>query len=242
MSTKGTALAQPIKIGPRTAKNRFVIQPMECGDAINGGHLSPRAIERYEKLMEGDAGVIDFESITMQYDSRARTNQIALYPNDPEDIKEWGKFIKHLKDINPDPLLIVQLNHSGEISGGGDKIRYSVKPLYRYEGIEVTDEYADDVIKTMVETSKILYDLGADGVDLKFCHGYFGSQVLRPYTDRNWKYGGSWVNRSRYAFDMVEKARKAVPDENFLIGSKVSMWEGFPGGQGTAGPDSPIID
>ena len=89
MSTKGTALAQPIKIGPRTAKNRFVIQPMECGDAINGGHLSPRAIERYEKLMEGDAGVIDFESITMQYDSRARTNQIALYPNDPEDIKEW---------------------------------------------------------------------------------------------------------------------------------------------------------
>ncbi|MBQ3274726.1 MAG: 2,4-dienoyl-CoA reductase [Christensenellaceae bacterium] len=242
MSTKGTALAQPIKIGPRTAKNRFVIQPMECGDAINGGHLSPRAIERYEKLMEGDAGVIDFESITMQYDSRARTNQIALYPNDPEDIKEWGKFIKHLKDINPDPLLIVQLNHSGEISGGGDKIRYSVKPLYRYEGIEVTDEYADDVIKTMVETSKILYDLGADGVDLKFCHGYFGSQVLRPYNDRNWKYGGSWANRSRYAFDMVEKARKAVPDENFLIGSKVSMWEGFPGGQGTAGPDSPIID
>ena len=242
MSTKGTALAQPIKIGPRTAKNRFVIQPMECGDAINGGHLSPRAIERYEKLMEGDAGVIDFESITMQYDSRARTNQIALYPNDPEDIKEWGKFIKHLKDINPDPLLIVQLNHSGEISGGGDKIRYSVKPLYRYEGIEVTDEYADDVIKTMVETSKILYDLGADGVDLKFCHGYFGSQVLRPYNDRNWKYGGSWANRSRYAFDMVEKTRKAVPDENFLIGSKVSMWEGFPGGQGTAGPDSPIID
>ncbi len=242
MSTKGTALAQPIKIGPRTAKNRFVIQPMECGDAINGGHLSPRAIERYEKLMEGDAGVIDFESITMQYDSRARTNQIALYPNDPEDIKEWGKFIKHLKDINPDPLLIVQLNHSGEISGGGDKIRYSVKPLYRYEGIEVTDEYADNVIKTMVETSKILYDLGADGVDLKFCHGYFGSQVLRPYNDRNWKYGGSWANRSRYAFDMVEKTRKAVPDENFLIGSKVSMWEGFPGGQGTAGPDSPIID
>ena len=242
MSTKGTALAQPIKIGPRTAKNRFVIQPMECGDAINGGHLSPRAIERYEKLMEGDAGVIDFESITMQYDSRARTNQIALYPNDPEDIKEWGKFIKHLKDINPDPLLIVQLNHSGEISGGGDKIRYSVKPLYRYEGIEVTDEYADDVIKTMVETSKILYDLGADGVDLKFCHGYFGSQVLRPYNDRKWKYGGSWENRSRFAFDMTERVRKLIPDKNFLIGSKVSMWEGFPGGQGTAGPDSPIID
>ena len=242
MSTKGTALAQPIKVGPRTAKNRFVIQPMECGDAINGGHLSDRAIRRYEKLMEGDAGIIDFESITMQYDSRARTNQLALYPNDPEDVKEWGKFIKHLKDINPDPLFIVQLNHSGEISGGGDKNRVSVKPLYGYEGEQVTDEYADAVMDSFVEASKILYDLGADGVDLKFCHGYFGSQILRPYNDRNWKYGGSWENRSRFAFDMTERVRKLIPDKNFLIGSKVSMWEGFPGGQGTAGPDSPVID
>ena len=29
---------------------------------------------------------------------------------------------------------------------------------------------------------------------------------------------------------------------NFIVGSKVSIWEGFPGGQGTAGPDSPIMD
>ena len=242
MDTKNTALAQPIKIGPRTAKNRFVIQPMECADATNGGWLSDKAIKRYENLMAGDAGVIDFESITMQYDSVARTNQIALFPNDPDNIKEWEKFIKHLKDINPDPILIVQLNHSGEISGGGDKNRYSVKPLYRYEGKEVTDEYADAVMDSFVEASKILYDIGADGVDLKFCHGYFGSQVLRPYNDRKWKYGGSWENRSRFAFDMTERVRKLVPDPNFLVGSKVSMWEGFPGGQGTAGPDSPIID
>jgi 2,4-dienoyl-CoA reductase-like NADH-dependent reductase (Old Yellow Enzyme family) len=33
-----------------------------------------------------------------------------------------------------------------------------------------------------------------------------------------------------------------VNDRNFLIGSKVSFWEGFPGGQGSAGPDTAIID
>jgi hypothetical protein len=26
------------------------------------------------------------------------------------------------------------------------------------------------------------------------------------------------------------------------MGSKVSIWEGFPGGQGSAGPDSPVMD
>ena len=242
MSNKNTALAQPIKIGKRTAKNRFAIQPMECCDAINGGHFSDRAIERYANLYEGDAGVIVFESITMQYASRARTDQLALDVNDPESIKEWADFIKKMKAINPDPLLIVQLNHSGEISGGGDKKRMSVKPLYRYEGELVTDEYADNVIDQFVNASKVLYDIGADGVDLKFCHGYFGSQILRPYNDRQWKYGGSWENRSRFAFDMTERVRKVVNDDAFIVGSKVSMWEGFPGGQGTAGPDSPIID
>ncbi len=41
---------------------------------------------------------------------------------------------------------------------------------------------------------------------------------------------------------MVERVRKEIPDKNFLIGSKISMWEGFPGGQGSAGPDTAIMD
>jgi len=245
MSNKDTALARPIKIGKRTAKNRFVIQPMECCDATPSGGFSERSIERYRNLYEGGAGVIVFESITMQYDSRARDMQLSLQPGNKENIKEWAKFIKDMKDVNPDSLLIVQLNHSGEISGGGDQKRVTVKPLWGFYDDDTTlvdEAYVDDTIDEFVEASKILYDLGADGVDLKFCHGYFGSQILRPYNDRNWKYGGPWENRSRFAFDMTEKVRKVVNDDNFIVGSKVSMWEGFPGGQGSAGPDTAVID
>jgi 2,4-dienoyl-CoA reductase-like NADH-dependent reductase (Old Yellow Enzyme family) len=35
---------------------------------------------------------------------------------------------------------------------------------------------------------------------------------------------------------------KEVNDPKFIVGSKVSIWEAFPGGQGTAGPTSPIMD
>lgn len=77
---------------------------------------------------------------------------------------------------------------------------------------------------------------------MKLCHGYFGSQVLRPYNDRKWKYGGSWENRSHFAYDLYERIQDKVNDKNFLIGSKISIWEGFPGGFGTEGPDSPVID
>ena len=242
MSNKDTLLAQPIKIGKKTAPNRFVINAMECCDSTPDGGFSARSLERYRNLFEGNAGVIVFESITMQYDSRARDNQISIQPNNKENVESWRKFIKEMKDLNPKPLLIVQLNHSGEISGGGDQKRVCVKPLHGFGGEVIDADYVDKTIDQFVEASKLLYDLGADGVDLKFCHGYFGSQILRPYNDRQWKYGGPWENRSRFAFDMTEKVRKVVNDDNFIVGSKVSMWEGFPGGQGCAGPDTPVID
>ena len=89
---------------------------------------------------------------------------------------------------------------------------------------------------------KFLYRIGVDGIDLKFCHGYLGSQLLRPYNDRDWKYGGSWENRSRFAFETCERIRRAVPDPKFLIGARVSMYEEMPGGQGHAGADSFCYD
>ena len=242
MGNRDSILGKPITIGTRTAKNRFVIQPMECCDATHDGGFSETALERYRNLYEGGAGVIVFESITMQQDSRARATQICLLPENKENVAEWAKFIKEMKAVNPDALLIVQLNHSGETSSGAFSKRVCVKPLHGFGGEMVDEKYVEDTIDLFVRSSKVLYDIGADGVDLKFCHGYFGSQVLRPYNDRKWKYGGPWENRRRFAFDMTEKVRKVVNDKNFIVGSKVSMWEGFPGGQGTAGPDTGIMD
>lgn len=56
------------------------------------------------------------------------------------------------------------------------------------------------------------------------------SQIIRPFNDRDWKYGGSWERRAQWAYDLQERIAKAVNDMNFLIGSKMSMWEGHPGG------------
>jgi len=93
-----------------------------------------------------------------------------------------------------------------------------------------------------VDAAKVAHDAGADGVDVKLCHGYLGSQILRPYNDRKWKYGGSWENRSRFAYEIYERIAKEINDPDFIVGSKISVWEGFPGGCGSSGPDTPIID
>jgi 2,4-dienoyl-CoA reductase-like NADH-dependent reductase (Old Yellow Enzyme family) len=160
----------------------------------------------------------------------------------PKNAAAIAKFVRTLKAINPKALFVFQLTHAGELSNPAFSRRVTVKNLPGYEGDLLSDEEVDRIMDEFVLASQIAHDAGADGIDMKFCHGYLGNQILRPYNDRKWKYGGSWGNRSRFAYDLYERIQKAVNDPNFLIGSKVSLWEGFPGGFGSASPDSPVMD
>ena len=232
-------LLSPIKIGNRQAKNRFFIQAMECNDEDESGNPSDITTERYKTLAKGQAGLVSLEAISVTRESRSRDNQMTIMPKNEKALTE---FVKNVKAENPDMLFVFQLTHSGELSNPEFSRRVTVKPLYGYGGDILSEEEVDKIVDDFVLAAKIAHNAGADGIDMKLCHGYLGSQILRPYNDRKWKYGGSWENRSRFAFDLYERIAKEVNDKNFLIGSKVSAWEGFPGGFGTEGPDSPIID
>ncbi len=232
-------LLSPIRIGNRTSPNRFFVQAMECTDADADGNPSALTVERYSNLFNGEAGVVTLEAITVTDECRSRLNQLSIMP---KNAKPLAKFVGDLKAINPKTLLVFQLTHSGELSNPEFSRRVTVKPLPGFGGELMTEEDVEHIMDQFVMAARIAYDAGADGVDLKLCHGYLGSQILRPYNDRKWKYGGSWENRSRFAYELYERVQKEINDPNFLIGSKVSAWEGFPGGFGTEGPDSPNID
>lgn len=238
MSYKDTLL-QPIKVGPRVAPNRFFIQAMECNMEDATGNPSEQTTERYCELARGGAGMITLEAITVTRESRARDNQLAIMP---QNEKPLTKFVERVHEANPDTLFVFQLTHSGEISNPNFSRRVTPNPLPGYGGDLLTEEDVDRIMDSYVTAAKIAYNAGADGIDLKLCHGYLGSQMIRPHNSRDWKYGGSWENRTRFPYELMERIRKEIPDKNFLIGSKVSAWEGFPGGFGTEGPGSPIMD
>jgi len=192
----------------------------------------------YLGLISG-AGLIDLEAITVQYESRSRQFQLSVMPRNQ---KALTKMVEELRKINPKPLLVWQLTHSGELSHPAFSKRVCVKPLAGFGGEVIDEEYVDKTIEQFVAAAKIARDCGADGIDFKNCHGYLDSQLLRPYNDRKWKYGGPWENRTRFTYTIYERIQKEISDPKFIMGSKVSIWEGFPGGQGSAGPDSPIMD
>ena len=232
-------LSQPIKIGPRTAKNRFFIQAMECNKEDPSGNPSQGTLQRYIDLAAGGAGLVSLEAISVTRESRARDNQLMIMPQNEKPLTE---FVSKVHEANKDTILVFQLTHSGELSHPDFSRRVTPNPLYGYGGDLLTEDEVSKIMDDFVQAAEIAYNAGADGIDLKLCHGYLGCQMIRPHNNRKWKYGGDWDNRSRFAYELMERIRKVVPDKNFLIGSKISAWEGFPGGFGTEGPGSPVMD
>ena len=232
-------LTDKIMVGPREAQNRFFIQAMETNMEDPSGNPSERTTQRYIDLAKGGAGMITLEAITVTRESRARDNQLTIMPQNQAALTT---FMDRVHNANPKAIVVFQLTHSGELSSPEFSRRVTPNPLPGYGGDLLSEEDVEHIMDDFVTAAKIAYNAGADGIDLKLCHGYFGSQMIRPYNNRDWKFGGSWENRTRFPYELMERIRKEIPDKMFLIGSKISAWEGFPGGFGTDGPDSPVMD
>lgn len=232
-------ILSPIKIGAKTATNRIAINAMECCDADTSGNPTHTAFRRYERLARGNAGVIVVEALSVVDENRGRLHQLTALPQNQKGLTD---LVATMRKANPKPIILWQLTHSGELSSPEFSERVCVKPFPGYEGRLLTDEEVDEILDRFVFAAKMAHDCGADGVDFKLCHGYLGTQLLRPFNDRKWKYGGSWAARTRFAYEFYERIAKEIKDPGFIVGSKITMWEGLPGGMGCAGPDTPIMD
>jgi 2,4-dienoyl-CoA reductase-like NADH-dependent reductase (Old Yellow Enzyme family) len=223
--------------GRRIAPNRLLAQPMEGNDGDSGGAPSDRTIARYAKLGRGRWGVAVVEAASIAPDCLARRHQLVLESSSLEGFK---RLVGAYKAENPDGLLLVQLAHSGRKGGAGTVPRALYEPVPPGSRLLSTKDI-EDIERRFILAAGLAAEAGADGVDLKLCHGYFGSEMLRPANDRKDGWGGSFEGRTRLLRDCVGEIRGASrPD--FLIGSRISMYEGIRGGCGTAGPDELVED
>jgi 2,4-dienoyl-CoA reductase-like NADH-dependent reductase (Old Yellow Enzyme family) len=104
-----------------------------------------------------------------------------------------------------------------------------------------TDEL-DRIREAFIAASLLAEEAGADGIDFKMCHGYLGSEILRPGNTRNDKWGGGFENRTRLLTEIVSGLKTKIKNGGFILGSRISMYEGIRGGCGTCGPDEIVED
>ncbi|HCS36093.1 MAG: hypothetical protein CVV52_04440 [Spirochaetae bacterium HGW-Spirochaetae-8] len=224
-------------IGKRVAQNRFVAQPMEGNDGI-GGAVSPRAIQRYVKLAKGKWGIIVIEALSIDAESLARKDQMVI---NREHLDGFKTLVSEMKKADPNSIILFQITHSGRKSG-----KAFSHPTAMYDPQEgehqLTTGELDEIQRKFVDAVLLAEEAGADGVDFKLCHGYLGCEMLRPANIRDDKWGGSFENRTRLLRESVAQIRARLTRDDFLLGSRISYYEGIRGGCGTVSADDAVED
>ena len=231
-------LFSSFELGPRTAPNRCVSQAMEGNDGEPGGGVSERAYKRYLRLAEGGWGIVVVEATSVTPESLARKNGLIMARKNLDGFK---RLVDGFKRIHPEGILLFQITHSGRHSG-----LFSKRTCLYPEGAAglhlLTTEEIEGIRKAFVDAALLAEEAGADGIDFKLCHGYFGAEMLRPGNRRTDRWGGSFENRTRFIRETTEEIRSKRKSRDFILGSRLSMYEAIRGGCGTAGSEEILED
>lgn len=211
---------------------------MEANDCDPGGIPSERTTTRYTSFADGNWGVVFVEAASVTPSPLARIHGMIITDKTADGVK---RLIEAFRKANDKSLLLFQLTHSGRKSGD-----FSVKttvipdndPQYTYLDTEDLKRLVD----TFVHASSIVERSGADGIDMKLCHGFLGGEMTRPANTRSDEYGGSFENRTRFFREVIEGIKSTMITKDFILGSRFSFYEGTRGGFGTASPDEIIED
>ncbi|KAF2162805.1 hypothetical protein M409DRAFT_26660 [Zasmidium cellare ATCC 36951] len=242
-------LAEPITFpfSGRTAKNRFLKAPMTerlCHwneeDITLRGYPSKEYENLYKTWGEGEIGIIVSGNLMVRHDAVEGFGNPILEHNRDDRVDAFKKVTAAAKAHGS--LIIAQLSHPGRQGSKAlnpNPVSASdVQLAIKWAGNEFAKPRAltipeiKDMVKQWGETAYLCYKAGWDGVQVHCAHGYLLAQFLAGNTNkRTDEYGGSFENRSRIIFEIIEEIKRRVNDPSFIICVKLNSVEFQPGGQ-----------
>jgi NADPH2 dehydrogenase len=243
-SGPASPLARPITTVPVNGKiigNRFAVQPMEGWDGTTTGGITDEVVRRWQRFGESGAKLIyGGEAMAVRSDGRANPNQLIINNDNKKDLaKLRGTLVAAHQERygKADDLVIgFQLTHSGRFCKPNDKFRMEPRVAYRHPILDRkfkvtsdqqiwTDAEMEILIGNYVDAARIAWDVGADFVDIKHCHGYLLHEFLSAWT-RPGKYGGSFENRTRILREIVAGIRAS--GNKIDLGVRLSAFDFVP--------------
>ncbi len=231
-----TALFTRYPLSGRYCPNRFAAQAMEINSADEGGRAGDAVLDRYRQLARGAWGLVFSEAVAVDAGALARLHGLVL---DRGSLDSFKRLVGAFKRINEKSPFIIQLNHPGRNNYDTAK---RIKAFHDgLDDVPVAAEHEIDRIReAFVGAAALAFEAGADGVDIKACHGYFGGELLRPANSRSDRYGGSREGRAFFLSSVIGEVKSRFPRR--IVGSRISLYEGIRGGCGTSSPDELIED
>jgi 2,4-dienoyl-CoA reductase-like NADH-dependent reductase (Old Yellow Enzyme family) len=237
-------LMQPVGqtiINGKRIGNRWTVQPMEGWDGTTTGGATDEVRRRWQRFGESGAKLIyGGEAMAVRPDGRANPNQLIIIEQNKKDLAEIREILvrAHKERYGSDEDLVIgfQLTHSGRFCKPTDKKRMEPRVAYRHPILDrkfnvtsddqvFTDAEIEQLIECYVAAAKIAWDVGADFVDIKHCHGYLLHEFLGAFT-RSGKYGGSFENRTRILRDIISGIRSS--GNKIELGVRLSAFDFVP--------------
>ena len=227
---------KPYLMKGMSLQNRLVAQAMEINSADTGGRVSEKILGRYNKLSLGNWGIVFIEAISVTPASLARKNGLVM---SRENLGGFRRLVDEFKGRDEKALIIFQLTHAGRVAGDFSK-KVGVYTDGNSDIPELTSGELDRIRDAFIKACELSYDAGADGVDIKACHGYLLGEMLRPANKRHDRYGGNAENRAGLIGDVIREVKRNYP--TLIMGSRISFYEGIRGGCGTSSANEVIED
>jgi mycofactocin system FadH/OYE family oxidoreductase 2 len=232
---EGTGLAKfkflfsPLKIGQTVVPNRVCLSA-HLTNFSEEEKISDRHIFYYVERAKGGCGLIITEEMTVHPSDLAYKKLVDAFR--PEVIPGYKKLTGAIHQY--ETKIFAQLNHNG-IQGDGTLSRLPIwgpstasDPLFREMAKEMEIEEIQECIDYFARSALYAREGGFDGIELQLGHSSLIRQFLSPLTNlRTDVYGGSFENRLRFAFEVINAVRKAVGDD-FTLGVRLNADEMHP--------------
>ncbi|HEY2952717.1 MAG TPA: hypothetical protein VGK40_09050, partial [Verrucomicrobiae bacterium] len=230
-----------VSLNGKTIGNRWAIHPMEGWDGTSTGGITDDVRRRWQRFGESGAKLIyGGEAMAVRPDGRANPNQLIIDDKNKAGLAELREILlrAHQERCGRTDDLVIgfQLTHSGRFCRPNDKARWEPRVAYRHPILDrkfnvttdaqvFTDAEIERLIEDYVAAAKIAWEVGADFVDLKHCHGYLLHEFLSAFT-RPGKYGGSFENRTRILREIIAGIRAG--GNKIELGVRLSAFDFVP--------------
>jgi 2,4-dienoyl-CoA reductase-like NADH-dependent reductase (Old Yellow Enzyme family) len=221
-------LLQPINLGPTPVRNR-IFNPPHGTTLGHQGVVTEDLIAYHEIRAKGGVGLIIMESMTLH--PSYGFEEAFLYAGSDRIIPGLKRLAQSCR-AQGTPVF-GQLFHAGRgvrLSHDGSRpLSYSASDIpderYRVVPVPMSNDMVWEMIHSYIDAAGRLAEADLDGVEILASMGYLIAQFLNPYTNRREdEFGGSFDNRLRLLYEIVQGCRKRIGNSKTL-GIRITLDE-----------------
>ncbi|MCP4023760.1 MAG: FAD-dependent oxidoreductase [Desulfobacteraceae bacterium] len=217
-----TNLFNPIQIGNMTVKNRLLMSAMSINFGVDDNcNVTDQLVEYFVERAKGGVGMMLVGGGSVHPGGQELPDLPQMY--DDSCIPALKDMVQRVKVHNTH--FGVQLMHGGRQSYLPQKVAPSPIPapaVVKGEVRELTIDEIKELIACFGDAAGRCRKAGFDFVEIHGAHGYLINQFLAPNSNiRTDEYGGSFENRSRFLFEVVEDMKEKA-GKDFPIGVRIN--------------------